>query len=199
VLIFGGTRDDEDLAAYVTLAGERDEDVATFDHLTRRTSTTIRRVPVLTGAQIAQLPFGKVLIIRRGLPAAIGRVQMAWKRRDVRRDQRHRRWTARRATWTRRVEAWWTASTQTATQWAGPRLERSTERALTVFESTVERFLAWIDTDPIGSLLRRVRSWRHTRRVQAAIRALPARPVDTVRDDEISATSGRRDDDGNRS
>jgi type IV secretory pathway TraG/TraD family ATPase VirD4 len=195
VLIFGGTRDDEDLAAYVTLAGERDEDVATFDHLTRRTSTTIRRVPVLTAAQIAQLPFRKVLIIRRGMPAALGRVKMAWRRRDVRRDQRRRRWATRRATWAKRASAWWTVGTQTAVDWAAPRLERSAERALTEFE----RFLVWLDSDPIGSVVRRVRGRRATRRAKAAIRALPARPSDAVTDsDGVSSTAGRRSEEDTR-
>jgi type IV secretion system protein VirD4 len=60
LLVYGGTRDPDDLAAYVTLVGERDEDVRTWDHEQRVATTTTRRVPVLTAAQIAQLPFGKV-------------------------------------------------------------------------------------------------------------------------------------------
>ena len=85
VLIFGGTRDTDDLNAWSTLAGERvDEDLG--------------RVPVLSPAQIAQLPAGRVLIIRRAAPAAVGTVRMAWRRRDVRRAQRdHRRYLAARA------------------------------------------------------------------------------------------------------
>ncbi|GAA5026139.1 type IV secretory system conjugative DNA transfer family protein [Actinopolymorpha pittospori] len=88
VMVFGGTRDPDDLAAYSTLAGERDEEVATHDHDGKLTSISYRRVPVLSPAQIAQIPVGQVVIIRRGMPPAIGRVQMAWRRRDVRRDQR---------------------------------------------------------------------------------------------------------------
>jgi hypothetical protein len=87
-LVFGGTRDPDDLAAYATLAGERDEDVPTFDHTRGQTSTTIRRVPVLSAAQIAQLPAGRVMVVSRGMPVTIGRVQMAWRRRDVRRANR---------------------------------------------------------------------------------------------------------------
>ena len=87
-LIFGGTRDPEDLAAYATLAGERDEDVPTYDQNGGQGSITIRRVPVLTAAQIAQLPAGRVMIVSRGMPVTIGAVQMAWKRRDVRRATR---------------------------------------------------------------------------------------------------------------
>ena len=47
-------------------------------------------VPVLSPAQIAQLPERRVLIIRRATPAAVGTVRMAWKRRDVRAAQRDR-------------------------------------------------------------------------------------------------------------
>ena len=178
MLIFGGTRDDEDLAAYVTLAGERDEDVATFDHLTRRTSTTIRRVPVLTAAQIAQLPFRKVLIIRRGMPAAVGRVQMAWRRRDVRRDQRRRRWATRRAAWAKRVSGWWTVGTQTAREWAAPRLER--RRGAGADRVRAVPGVAGLRPDrltgPAGP-----GAARYPAGARAAIRALPARPTDTVR------------------
>jgi type IV secretory pathway TraG/TraD family ATPase VirD4 len=85
LLVFGGTRDPEDLAAYATLAGERDEDVPTYANDGGHPgSITIRRVPVLSAAQIAQLPAGRVLIVTRGMPVTIGAVQMAWKRRDVR-------------------------------------------------------------------------------------------------------------------
>jgi len=109
ILIFGGTRDTEDLLAYQTLIGERDEEVPTHDADGRLTSTTYRRVPILSAAQIANLPAGHVAIVRRGMPPAIGRVQMAWRRRAVRTMQRRRRivdridrWDAARA----RAGAW---------------------------------------------------------------------------------------------
>jgi hypothetical protein len=38
---------------------------------------------VLPAAQIANLPAGRVVVIRRGIPPVIGRAQMAWHRRDV--------------------------------------------------------------------------------------------------------------------
>ena len=70
VLVSGGTGDPDDLIDWSTLAGERvDEDLGL--------------VPVLSPAQIAQLPDRRVLIIRRATPAAVGTVRMAWKRRDV--------------------------------------------------------------------------------------------------------------------
>jgi type IV secretory pathway TraG/TraD family ATPase VirD4 len=77
VLVYGGTRDPHDLDAWTKLAGERvDEDIGL--------------VPVLSPAQIAQLPERRVLIIRRAAPVAVGTVRMAWRRRDVRRAQRER-------------------------------------------------------------------------------------------------------------
>lgn len=69
LMVFGGTRDDQDLAAYSTLTGERHEDGKT--------------VPVLSPAQIAQLPAGHAVIIRRGMPPVIGRPLMAWQRHDI--------------------------------------------------------------------------------------------------------------------
>ena len=71
VLIYGGTRDPKDLDAWTKLVGERVDD-------------DLGLVPVLSPAQIAQLPEGRVVIIRRATPAAVGKVRMAWRRRDVR-------------------------------------------------------------------------------------------------------------------
>ncbi len=85
LLVFGGTRDPQDLAAYVTLAGEREETVATYDHVQRKSSTTTRKVPVLSAAQIAQLPPLHVMIVRSGMPVALGKIEPAYRRRDVRR------------------------------------------------------------------------------------------------------------------
>ncbi|MCF7552246.1 type IV secretory system conjugative DNA transfer family protein [Pseudonocardia sp. WMMC193] len=84
VMVFGGTRDRDDLDYWSALAGERDEPVATTDEHGAVLSRTVRRVPVIAPAQLANLPFGRVLLIRRGMPPVIGRVRMAWKRRDVR-------------------------------------------------------------------------------------------------------------------
>ena len=84
VMVFGGTRDRDDLQFWSTLAGERDEPITTTDLHGRVASKTTRRVPVLPAAQIANLPTGRVLLIRRGIAPVIGRVQMAWRRRDVR-------------------------------------------------------------------------------------------------------------------
>lgn len=83
LLVFGGMKDDDDLKSYALLAGERDEDVHTWDEDGKVASTTVRKVPVLPPAQIAQLPARHVLIIQRGMPPAVGIVQMGWTRRDI--------------------------------------------------------------------------------------------------------------------
>ncbi|BBG03929.1 MULTISPECIES: type IV secretory system conjugative DNA transfer family protein [Pseudonocardia] len=85
VMIFGGTRDKSDLEFWSTLAGDRDEKVATTDEHGRVASRSVRKAPVLAPAQIANLPAGRVVVIRRGIAPVIGRARMAWRRRDVRR------------------------------------------------------------------------------------------------------------------
>lgn len=115
VMVFGGTRDRDDLQFWSTLAGERDEPISTTDMHGRVGSRTTRRVPVVPPAQIANLPAGQVLVIRRGIGPVIGRATMAWRRHDVRAAafaRRHpllikRLWTlhdAVSARWARTVE-----------------------------------------------------------------------------------------------
>ncbi|PRX47740.1 TraM-binding TraD/TraG-like protein [Prauserella shujinwangii] len=99
LMVYGATRDPDDLAAYSSLTGERYEEVPTWDETGELHSMSTHRVPVLTPAQIAQLPPRRVLIIRRNMPAAVGRVQMAWKRGDVRAVARAERWALRLQRW----------------------------------------------------------------------------------------------------
>jgi len=103
VMVFGGTRDRDDLAFWSALAGERDEPVTTTDLHGRTFSRTVRRVPVFPPAQIANLPSGHAVVYRRGIPPVVGKVLMAWRRRDVRAharavrgEQRYRRFQVRR-------------------------------------------------------------------------------------------------------
>jgi type IV secretion system protein VirD4 len=116
LVIYGGTRDADDLQAYSTLAGEREERVVTRDHTGKVISETTQRVPVFVPAQIAQLPRGRVLLIRRDMPPAIGKVQMAWRRPDVRAvkraNRRQTRAAKRAVVWGHRRELarrYWTA------------------------------------------------------------------------------------------
>ncbi|MGQ0480002.1 MAG: type IV secretory system conjugative DNA transfer family protein [Pseudonocardia sp.] len=83
-VLFGGTGDRDDLTFWSTLAGERDEPITTTDLHGRVASRTVRKVPVLAPAQLANLPAGRVVAFRRGMPPVIGRAQMAWQRPDVR-------------------------------------------------------------------------------------------------------------------
>ncbi|GAA1858732.1 hypothetical protein GCM10009836_43710 [Pseudonocardia ailaonensis] len=104
VMVFGGTRDKDDLQFWSTLTGERDEEVESAGP--HGHGRTVRKVPVLSPAQIANLPAGRVLVIRRGIPPVIGRVQMAWRRRDVR---AHRRALGRidaASRWQDRLDVW---------------------------------------------------------------------------------------------
>lgn len=96
ILIFGGTKDESDLNAYATLIGDRDEAVPTRNKDGEVVSVSYRKVPVLTPAQIAQLPARRVVIIRREMRSAIGVAQMAWRRWDIRLDAFLARWTKKR-------------------------------------------------------------------------------------------------------
>src|SRR5262249_35781032 len=72
------------LELFGQLSGEREEPVHTRDEHGRVTSTTTRRVPVIPPAMLAGLPNHRALLIRRGMPPALVRTPIAWKRRDVR-------------------------------------------------------------------------------------------------------------------
>jgi hypothetical protein len=103
LVIFGGTRDAADLEAYAVLAGQREQRVVTRDRAGKVISESSERVPVLTPAQIAQLPKGRVLVIRRDLPPVVGRVEQARKRSDVRGVKRRNRRAARAE---KRAQVW---------------------------------------------------------------------------------------------
>jgi type IV secretion system protein VirD4 len=84
ILVFGGTKDPDDLSTWSTLSGEREESVATHDAGGDLASTSSRKSPVLSPAQIAGLPKLHVMIVSPGIPVAVGRAVMAWERRDIR-------------------------------------------------------------------------------------------------------------------
>jgi type IV secretory pathway TraG/TraD family ATPase VirD4 len=84
VLVFGGCKDAKDLALFGELSGLRDEVTHTRDADGKVTSTTTRRVPVIAPAMLAGLPNHRALLIRRGMPVALAKTPIAWKRRDVR-------------------------------------------------------------------------------------------------------------------
>jgi hypothetical protein len=100
LLVFGGGRDADDLGVYSTLTGHRTEHLpppAARHSNGHPGGGGVQRVPVLTPAQIAQLEPGRVLIFRRGMPPALGTVDMAWNRPDVKAHERRLRRSTRRA------------------------------------------------------------------------------------------------------
>ncbi|PZS39954.1 MAG: type IV secretion system protein VirD4 [Pseudonocardiales bacterium] len=84
VVLFCQGDDTEDLTHWSTLTGDRDEPVTTTDQRGRVTSRSTRKVPVITAAQLANLPKGRVVVLHSGMPPVLGWARMAWKRRDVR-------------------------------------------------------------------------------------------------------------------
>jgi type IV secretory pathway TraG/TraD family ATPase VirD4 len=83
VLILAGARDPEDLQAYSLLTCERHEMVESEDETGRVTGRSPQRVPVLSAGEISQLPERHAVVVRRGMAAAVGKLRMAWQRRDV--------------------------------------------------------------------------------------------------------------------
>jgi type IV secretion system protein VirD4 len=134
LIVFGGGRDTDDLTVYSTLAGERHEKTRVHDPHGRLVSTATQRVAVLPPAQIAQLGYCRVVIFRRGMAPAIGIVEMAWKRHDVRtverQDRRAARGEERRTVWTARRAVW-------AVRWA--EFRAALDSALTAFAAWVDR------------------------------------------------------------
>ncbi|NKQ54987.1 type IV secretory system conjugative DNA transfer family protein [Amycolatopsis sp. K13G38] len=106
LLILAGARDADDLQAYSTLTADRHELVESEDADGNVTGRTPQRVPVLSPGEISQLPELHAVIVRRGMPAAIGRLQMAWKRRDVKAAERRERWAEFAQRWETRREEW---------------------------------------------------------------------------------------------
>jgi type IV secretory pathway TraG/TraD family ATPase VirD4 len=84
IVLFGGINDRDDLVYWSTRCGMRDEEVLTTDQQGQITGRSQRQVPVLSPAQLANLPRFKVVVIRRYMAPVIGRAAMVWERRDVR-------------------------------------------------------------------------------------------------------------------
>ena len=79
ILLGGGTKDPDDLAAWSGLAGQRDERVDTRDGNGRITASTVRPTPVLPTARLAHMPPKQVVVFHHGMPPALGRVRMVWE------------------------------------------------------------------------------------------------------------------------
>lgn len=84
VMLFGGCKDPADLEVFTTLIGERPDLARTWDAHGKVTSSTTRMVPVIPPAMLAALPNHRVLLVRRGMPVAVAKTPIAWRRKDVR-------------------------------------------------------------------------------------------------------------------
>jgi hypothetical protein len=98
ILCFRLGADTDDLAHWSTLAGTRHERIAHHDTRGQVSSYSTHTVPVISPAQLANLPKGRVVLFHHELPVALGRVRPGWKRRDVR---------------VQRLRAWWDTRTVT--------------------------------------------------------------------------------------
>ncbi|MEC3976238.1 type IV secretory system conjugative DNA transfer family protein [Amycolatopsis sp. H20-H5] len=150
VLILAGARDGDDLQAYSLLTSDRHELVESQDADGRVTGRTPQRVPVLSPGQIAQLPELHAVIIRRGMPAAIGKLQMAWKRGDVKALERRERLAEFRLQWAEASQRWDSRRDELAA-----------------------RFGAFTDdmADRVGPWIARLEDWYATRKADRAARA----------------------------
>jgi type IV secretory pathway TraG/TraD family ATPase VirD4 len=215
-VVLAGTSDDDDLQFWSTLCGERLEQVATRDRTTGGVSISDRRVPVLTPGQVAQLRTGQALIITRGMPPAIGRVKMAWNRRDLRMERFHNR---RSVQWTRRqltvLENRIGGRLLTDTAWVRDQLLAGIDRATAARQrltapvvrqiagtcaARLDAALTWLEAnDPARELVARVRLAGAMRAARAALAAhaettqLAARPGDRPQDRprELSGVAAR--------
>ncbi|MFF4598118.1 type IV secretory system conjugative DNA transfer family protein [Amycolatopsis sp. NPDC001319] len=138
VLVLGGSRDPDDLNAYSLLTADRDEHVETEDADGNVTGRSLRKVPVLSPGQISQLPAMHAVIIRRGMPAAVGKLHMAWTRRDVKaaaRAERNaallERWLERRDVWAIRFAAFVDALADKVEPWVARMQERTAKPGTT--------------------------------------------------------------------
>jgi type IV secretory pathway TraG/TraD family ATPase VirD4 len=181
-VLLAGTADDDDLQFWSTLCGERLEQVTTRDRTTGGVSISDRRVPVLTPGQVAQLRAGQALIITRGMPPAIGRVKMAWTRRDLRMERFHDRRTVRWAT--RHMVAldnWVGARLLTDTAWLRDQIlagldrataarQRLTAPVLRRITARLDAAVTWLEaTDPARELIARLRLAGAMRKARAAL------------------------------
>ncbi|QRP48865.1 type IV secretory system conjugative DNA transfer family protein [Amycolatopsis sp. FDAARGOS 1241] len=146
VLILAGARDGDDLQAYSLLTADRHEMVESEDADGHITGRTPQRVPVLSPGQIAQLPELHAVVVRRGMPAAIGQLQMAWKRGDVKAVERRERWDEFSGRWEQRRDEW------------------------------AVRFAAFVDllADKVEPWLARLEDWHAARKAAKANVAIPA-------------------------
>jgi hypothetical protein len=84
IMLYGGCKDQADLAFWSSLFGERDEQILTRDRHGEVTSRSVRRVPVFTPAQLASLPTFRVVVWRSSMLPVLGKVDKFWTRPEYR-------------------------------------------------------------------------------------------------------------------
>lgn len=93
LLLYGGCKDQADLAFWSSLFGERDEEIVTTGRGGEVTSRSVRRVPVFSPAMLASLPKFRVVVWRSSMLPVLGTVDKFWNRPAYRAQQE----TVRRA------------------------------------------------------------------------------------------------------
>ncbi|MEU8226163.1 type IV secretory system conjugative DNA transfer family protein [Kribbella sp. NPDC048915] len=203
-VVLAGTSDGDDLQFWSTLCGERLEQVATRDRTTGGVSISDRRVPVLTPGQVAQLRAGQALIITRGMPPAIGRVRMAWNRRDLRMERFHNhrtvQWVTRHlAALENRVgdrmlgdAAWVRDQLLVGIDRMSTARQRLTGPVVRRIAARIDAAVTWLEaTDPARELLARLRLAGAMRKARAGLAARhtgrPRELVGNSRDTDGSA------------
>ena len=84
IMLFGGTKDTDDLAFWAELSGHRHTSVPSYDKHGTVDGYNLQRVPVFSPPQLSQLPPWRVVIFRKSMLPCVGKVRPVWKRWDVR-------------------------------------------------------------------------------------------------------------------
>ncbi|GAA4886410.1 type IV secretory system conjugative DNA transfer family protein [Pseudonocardia benzenivorans] len=182
VMVFGGTRDRDDLQFWSTLTGDRDEPADTVDPTGRTTARTSRKTAVLSPAQIANLPAGRVLVIRRGIAPVVGRAQMFWQRPEI----RWERFATEHPAWAQRCERVLAWSRGPAAQVVG-RIGRRRRLARPVAALPVG---PTVDVEPAGVSVEVGSEWARPRAVRPRLVVVDAVPSDSGSGDAAGAGRG---------
>ena len=89
VVLFGGTKNPDDLEVWTRLAGRRDEKVEHKDKYGKVTSSTVREVAVFSPPQISNLRgatkrgHAQVIVYHDGMPSVLAKAHMLWQRGPI--------------------------------------------------------------------------------------------------------------------
>jgi type IV secretion system protein VirD4 len=102
-VLFGGSADPDELRGWSELADQREEKARNFDAGGSSTGHGTRKTAALPTSLLANPGRGRVVLFHRDMPPIIGKVRMAWRRRDVRNTLGWRLVGGRVARWRARV------------------------------------------------------------------------------------------------